>query len=100
MRHRRDSPTCAAVVVVISDHDEPLDQVALEGEGGRGRARGQSELGVDVLQVPRDGVLADHELHGDLAIALSLRHKAEDLDLATGQPVPWLGLGWCEACEI
>ena len=47
--------------MVISDHRGVSDEVVLERERARRRARRHAELGEDVLHVPRDGVLADHE---------------------------------------
>ena len=46
-----------------------LHELVLEGEGRRRSARGEAELRVDVLEMPGDGVLADDEGRGDLAVA-------------------------------
>src|SRR6266568_3120442 len=63
------------------------DEVVLEGEGARGRTRRQPKLREDVLDVARDGVLADHERGRDLTVALAGRQQAEHLELARRQPV-------------
>src|SRR5512133_863874 len=74
--------------MVISDHWRGAsDEVVLEGESACGRAGGDAELGEDVLDVPGDGVLADHEHRGDLAVARAGRDQAEHLELARRQPV-------------
>ena len=45
---------------------------------GRGRgAGGEAELAEDVAQVPVHGVLAEHELAGDVGVGQSLRDEFE-----------------------
>src|SRR5262249_49263160 len=90
----------AAWSVLTTRAEYASDQSALESKGGRGRARLESQLAVDVLQVPGDGVLADHELCGDLAVALAFPHEPQDLDLATRQPVLLVRVAGCEAGEV
>jgi hypothetical protein len=58
----------------------------LEGEGRRGRPRGDIELGEDVLQVPGDGVLTDDQHGGDFTVGLAGGDQAKHLGLAHGQP--------------
>src|SRR5215212_6440207 len=85
--HRADAPTWRPCGMVISDHGKPLHEFALEGERARCGPRGNAELREDVLKMPGDGVLADHERPGDLLVALTGRDEAEDLELAGGQPI-------------
>src|SRR5664280_91642 len=44
-----------------------------------------AQLGVDVIDVRLDGRQRDEQLAGHLIIALSVRHKGQDLLLATSQ---------------
>jgi len=52
-----------------------------------GRSRGATQLAPDVRDVPVNGMRAQHELPGDLAIAETARDAGEDLTLTTGQQV-------------
>src|SRR5262249_24128893 len=60
------------------------DAVARRARGGR-RARRLAELAEDVRHVAVDRVLADHELRGDLAVAVAGGDEPEDLAFATRQ---------------
>src|SRR5437870_2066621 len=53
-----------------------LHEAVLERERSRRGAGRDAELREDVLQVPGDGVLAEHELRGDLTVALPGRDQA------------------------
>src|SRR5439155_9993392 len=61
----------------------------VRGAGARTRMRSPppAELREDVLHVAGDGVLADHERRGDLAVALAGGHEPQGLELASGEPV-------------
>ena len=59
----------------------------LERERPGRRPRGDSELREDVLEVAGDGVLADHQLLGDVPVAPPARDQAQDLELAIAEPV-------------
>lgn len=48
-------------------------------------ARGAAELGVGVLKMTMNRVLAEHEPGCDVAVGKSLRDEAQDLDLASGE---------------
>src|SRR6266542_6659523 len=61
------------------------DQVVLERERSRRRSRRKPQLPEDVLDVPRDGVLADLQNRGDLAVALARGDEPDDLELARRQ---------------
>jgi hypothetical protein len=53
---------------------------------GRGRcARGEVEFAEDVGQVPVYGVLAQHQLPGDVGVAQALRDELEHVELARRQ---------------
>src|SRR5512133_3968877 len=80
--HRRDSPTLLRPGMVISDHAGGLGKSVLEGERARGGPRLHVELPEQVLQMPRDGVLADHELRRDLLVALAGGDEPQDVELA------------------
>src|SRR5581483_6356994 len=87
-QHRLDPPTSRESRVVISDHPRAeSDEAVLEGEGRRARAGRDAELREDVVNVPRDRVLADHERRCDVAIALAGGDQSEHLQLARRQPV-------------
>ena len=53
-----------------------------DGEGGRGGAGGDAELGEDVVEVAGHGVVADREIAGDLAVGPARGNEAQHLDLA------------------
>jgi hypothetical protein len=62
--------------------------------GGRGEARVDVELAEDVRHVRRDGLLADEEPVGDLAVGESVGEQPEHLDLSRREPgavVAWWG---------
>ena len=61
------------------------DEVVLERERARCRSRRNAELGEDVLHVPRNRVLADHEHCGDLPVALAGRDQPQHLQLTRRQ---------------
>src|SRR5688572_27204092 len=58
------------------------DEAVLVGVGGRRGARGEAELGKNVAHVPRNRLLADHEIGGDAAVCLAGREQPQDLALA------------------
>src|SRR5262245_4888094 len=62
-----------------------LDQAIAGCSGRRGSARRLVQLPQDVRNVPMDGVLADNELRGDLAVASSGGDEREHLVLAAGE---------------
>src|SRR5262245_47289875 len=64
---------------------EAADEAVLCGEERRSGARGDAELGVDVLDVGRHRPRCDHETEGDLLVLVSAREQAQHLDLAGGQ---------------
>src|SRR5262245_39697133 len=64
-----------------------VDETASESHRDRLRARVDSELGEDVLDVRRDGLRADHELGRDLTLRAPFGEKSEDLAL------PWAQAG-------
>src|SRR5581483_6070592 len=68
---------------------EPL----LHGEGGEARARGEAELLQHVLDVARDGVLADEERGRDALVRLAGGDEREHLRLARGEPAGRAGPG-------
>src|SRR5215208_574156 len=57
------------------------------GVGSGLYAVGDAGLGEDVADVPLDGVIADEERVGDLAVALTLRQQTQHLHLASGEAV-------------
>ena len=57
----------------------------LVGVGGRRGSAGYPQLGEDVLEMPPDGVLADGQGSGYLAVRLARRDVTEDLELARRQ---------------
>src|SRR5262245_15363906 len=62
-----------------------LDQAIAGRPGRRSGARRLVQLPQDVRNVPVDGVFANHELGGDLAIAAAGGDEREDLVLAAGE---------------
>src|SRR5688500_245023 len=72
--------------MVRIDHARPSHEVVLVREGAGGGPRSDAQLGVDVLQVPSDGVLAEDERRRDLAVAATGGDEAEDLPLPGAQP--------------
>src|SRR5215217_4373143 len=64
-----------------------LEEPAAVGVGGGLDAVPDAELGEDVVGVADDGVHAQHELTGDLGVALSLREQPQHLDLPLGEAV-------------
>src|SRR5512133_2517418 len=93
--HRADPPTLGRRWMVSFDHPFLSDELVLERERpGRG-ARGHAKLREDVLHVSRNGVLADHEVRGDLAVALPSCQQPQHLELASGQPVPLTRIVLC-----
>ena len=58
------------------------------GERCRSGARRDAELREDVLEVPRDGVLADDQRPRDLPIRLAGGDESKDLDLTAREAVP------------
>src|SRR5688572_24995325 len=62
-----------------------LDDLVLVRVGGGRGARRDPELVEDVAHVPRDGLLADHELGSDRAVGLAGREQDQNLDLARSQ---------------
>jgi len=46
-----------------------------------------ADLPVGVLQVPLDGVHADHQRRGDLVVGVAGRQQLQDLGFPAGQPV-------------
>jgi hypothetical protein len=71
--------------MVISDHACAgcSDEVVLEREGRGAGTRRNAELYEDVLDVPGDRVLADHQRDRDVAIALARSNQSQHLELAT-----------------
>ena len=67
--------------------------VVLEGERGRGRPGGDAQLREDVLHVPGDGVLAEHERRGDLAVRPAGGDEPQHLELAATQAVRIVPVG-------
>ena len=61
-------------------------EAVLERVRRRRGTRRHAELRVEVLEVPPHGVLADHELHRDVAVRLARREQAQDLGLPRGEP--------------
>jgi len=59
----------------------------LEGKSAGRGARGDIQLGEDVLQVAGDRVLADRQLRRDLAVAAAGGDQAQDLELALAEAV-------------
>src|SRR5882672_8808383 len=98
--HRTDSPTSPAHRVVYSHHSAPSDEIMLERKRGRCRARRDAQLGVDVLHVAGDRVLADDEDGGDVAVGLPACEESQYLELARGEPVGGPGRLGLESCEI
>ena len=86
--------------MVISDHAAASDQLVLEREGGCGRARRDTELPEDVLHAAGDGVLADHQLAGDLAVALPGGDEAQYLQLPAGKAVRVAARRGLGACQV
>src|SRR5436305_1450355 len=68
------------------------DEVVLECERSRRGAGGDAELAEDVLQMARDGVLADDERGRDLTVALAGGDEPQDLELPLRQAVTVAGL--------
>ena len=58
-----------------------LDEIVAVGEGGGLGTVADAELGVNMVGVPDNGVDSDHQLRGDLRIALSHRDQPQDLPL-------------------
>ena len=68
----------------------PISQSVLVREGGGGGARRDTDFVEDVLDVSTNGVLADAQLLGDLAVGSPGGDQGEHLDLALGQvPGRW-----------
>ena len=63
------------------------DQLMAVGVSGGLGAVGDAGLVEDALEVEGDGVLADDECLGDLAVRLAGRDQPQHLDLALGQPI-------------
>ena len=69
-------------------HAGPLarsDQLVVVDVGGGRGPRRDTDLVEDVLEVSTDGVFADDEFVGDLAVGLTGGDQCEHLDLACGQ---------------
>src|SRR5512133_1320735 len=64
-----------------SCYSEPVSA----SEGSCGRPRGKPQFAKDVRDVTVDGVLAEHEALGDIAIRETLCHQIEHLQLAPAQ---------------
>src|SRR5581483_10134287 len=79
----------AWLVLTSRSAREPL----LHGEGGEARARGEAELLQHVLDVARDGVLADQERGRDALVRLPRGDEREHLRLARGEPAWRAGPG-------
>src|SRR3954466_12258565 len=78
-RHRGDHPTRAG-------WGSPSGSVLLGDErAGDRRARAHVELAEDVLQMALDGLHAEHQLTGDLAVGHALAHEPRDLLLARAE---------------
>src|SRR5207247_7981148 len=71
----------------LAPGDFCLYELVLEGERPGRRPRGDAQLREDVLHVAGDGVLADHERGGDLAVAPTGRDEAQHLELARREAV-------------
>ncbi len=61
------------------------EKAQTRGFGDSGRPRGAAQLAADVRDVPVNGVRAEHQLLGDLAIAEAPRDAGENLALPIGQ---------------
>src|SRR5262249_50479842 len=71
--------------MVISDQTEKSHEIVFERVRAGGRARGDAELREDVLDVPCDRVLADHQGGGNLLVARADSNEPENLHLAARQ---------------
>ena len=58
----------------------------LDGEAGSLRARVESQLAVDRVQVPVHGARADEELLGDLGVGQPGGYQTQDIDLSGAEP--------------
>ena len=103
---RRAGPVyIAGIHQLAADHSwsflttSALNEIVLEGERSCSGARRHPELGEDVLDVPRDRVLADDEHRGDLAIALPRCYEPQHLELAAREAVR-VRLTGGEPCEV
>ena len=73
------------------------DQVVREREGGGGRPGRHAELGEDVGEVAGHGLLADHQLGGDLAVGAARRPRGGSTSSLPGRQPAWVsavGPGW------
>src|SRR5712691_11475 len=85
--HRADPPTCPSGAWSILTMRGHSDQVVLERECASRGSRRHAEFAEDVLHVPGDGVLADHERRRDLSVALAGRNQTQYLQLTGRQSV-------------
>src|SRR6266478_6348116 len=61
-------------------------EVVLNGIAGCRTARGNAQFAVDGAEVGMHGAGAEHQLFGYLGVGEALRHQAQHLYLACGQP--------------
>ena len=66
---------------------ELLRQSVVVGVGGGLCTVGRADLGEDMVDMPFDGIAADHKRPGDLGVAFASGKQAQYLDLALGQSI-------------